>query len=204
MHFESDRPGEEENAEFDDEVEAALASLGAFVTPVTDAASRVQDVAQRAKDEAAVRQAREGGKEEESRDLRTRLAAMTIPERLITAMTGDGADRALLIFDPNAMISRTVLQNPQLSEKEVEVFVKSPNLSQEILRIISTNREWMANYSIKRSLVFNPKAPADITLKFVKHMMFGDLKLIAKSKNVPSNVVKVAQKMVADKAKANP
>jgi hypothetical protein len=129
-----------------------------------------------------------------------RLATMTVVERLTLALKGGREERAALIRDPNKMVSRAVLQSPRLTDQEVENFSAMANLSDEILRTISLNRNFIKNYAIIRNLVNNPKTPMDISMGLLKRLITTDLKKLAMNKNVPETVRTMATKMIRQKA----
>ena len=76
---------------------------------------------------------------------------MGFTERLKAAMKGTREMRAILIRDPNKMIAAAVLSSPKLTEPEVEAFARMANVSEEVLRIIGSNRAWTKNYGVVSS-----------------------------------------------------
>ena len=78
--------------------------------------------------------------------------------------------RAVLIRDPNKLVSVSVLSSPKLTESEVENFSKLANVSEEVLRIIGSNRGWTKNYGVIAALTRNPKTPLGISMKFVQRL----------------------------------
>jgi hypothetical protein len=89
---------------------------------------------------------------------------MGFSQRLKAAVKGSRELRAMLIRDPNKMISASVLSSPKLTENEVEAFSKMANVSEDILRIIASNRRWMKNYGVVVGLCRNPKTPLAMSL----------------------------------------
>ena len=59
------------------------------------------------------------------------------------AMMGDKEWRLLLIKDTNKLVSTAVLKNPRLTDPEVLAIAKSIELSEEIIRLICMNKEWI-------------------------------------------------------------
>jgi len=86
----------------------------------------------------------EGGREAVDQ----RIAKMSFPQRLKAAVKGTREMRAILVRDPNKMISAGVLSSPKLTENEVESFARMANVSEDVLRIIGSNRAWMKNYGV--------------------------------------------------------
>ena len=113
-----------------------------------------------------------------------RLAQLNVAERLKCAMKGTKEERAVLIRDPNKLVSVSVLSSPKLSESEVESFSKMANVSEEVLRIIGMSRGWTKNYGVVVGLTKNPKTPLAISMKFVQRLNDRDLKMIALDRNL--------------------
>lgn len=113
-----------------------------------------------------------------------RLSLLGVADRMKAAMKGSKEERAVLIRDPNKLVSVSVLSSPKLTESEVESFAKMANLSEEVLRIIGTNRAWTKNYGVLAALTKNPKTPLGVSLNFVQRLNERDLKLIAMDRNL--------------------
>ena len=137
-------------------------------------------------------------KEDEERALRFRLADMTIPQKIKLALFGDATCRALLISDPNKVISLAVLRNSKINPGEAEDFAKNANLSDQVLRDIAANSTWTRSYKLKLNLVMNPKTPQDVSLRWLKHLNAFDLKRVSKSRNIPQLITSTARKIVAE------
>jgi len=131
-------------------------------------------------------------------DIRTLISKMRLPEKVKLAMFGNSTARGLLIRDANKMVQLFVLKNPKLTLKEIEDFSKNPNLSDQVLRHISSVQAWVKSYTVKLHLVINPKTPGDLSLKWLKFLNTPDLKNIARSKNLPQIVTVAAKKRLSD------
>jgi hypothetical protein len=113
-----------------------------------------------------------------------RLAMLTVSDRMRAAMKGTKEERAILVRDPNKLVSVSVLSSPKLSESEVENFSKMANVSEEVLRIIGMNRNWIKNYGVIAGLTKNPKTPLAVSMRFVQRLTDRDLKAIAMDRNI--------------------
>ena len=104
---------------------------------------------------------KEGGEEEAADEgsLLQRIAAMTVAQRVIRAMKGSREERAILIRDPNKLVSAAVLSSPKLTDTEVESIARMANVSEDVLRIIGRTRAWMTSYAVTLALATNPKTP---------------------------------------------
>ena len=105
--------------------------------------------------------------EDDEKSAMQRLSEMTVPQKMSRATKGTREERAILIRDPNKLISVSVLSSPKLTDSEVEAIAKMSSVSDEILRIISTNRNWMKNYVVVSALARNPKTPLPISMNLL-------------------------------------
>jgi len=137
------------------------------------------------------------GDENEDRETATqKLAKMGFSERLKAAVKGSREMRAMLIRDPNKMISAAVLSSPKLSEPEVESFAKMASLSDEVLRVIASNRAWTKNYNIVLGLTRNPKTPLALSLNFLARLTSRDLAQVSVDRNVAEPLRIAARKKI--------
>jgi len=74
-----------------------------------------------------------------------RLTSLGVAERMKAAMKGSKEERAILIRDPNKLVSTSVLSSPKITESEIENFAKTGSVSEDVLRIIAMNRAWTKN-----------------------------------------------------------
>ena len=136
--------------------------------------------------------------DESSEDIRVQIGKMSVPEKVKVALLGNSTCRQLLIRDPNRMVQLIVLQNPRMTPGEIEEFSKNANLSDAVLRAIADNKNHVKSYTVKVHLVMNPKTPIDVSLKWLPHLRVGELRKIAKSKNLPQVIATAARKRVED------
>lgn len=135
---------------------------------------------------------------EHAKDIRILIAAMSLPQKIKTALYGNATCRLILIRDANKVIQICVLKNPKLTLPEVEDFAKSTHISDLILRTIANSSVWMRSYHLKYNIVTNPKTPGDIALKWLRHLNVPELRRISKSKNVPQVIAISAKKRLND------
>jgi hypothetical protein len=126
-----------------------------------------------------------------------RLASMNIVARMQAAMKGTREERAVLIRDPNKLISVAVLSSPKLAETEVEAFAKMANVSEEVLRIIGSTRAWIKNYGVVSALTRNPKTPLAVSLNLVQRLNDRDLKLLAFDRNMQEPLKLAVRKRIS-------
>jgi hypothetical protein len=134
--------------------------------------------------------------EEARQSISQQVAKMGFSARLKAAVKGSREMRALLIRDPNKMISASVLSSPKLTENEVEAFAKMANLSEDVLRIIASNRRWMKNYGVVVGLCRNPKTPLAMSLNNMNRLTDRDLQMLSIDRNVPEPLRVAARKKI--------
>jgi hypothetical protein len=140
------------------------------------------------------------GDENEDRETATqRISKMSFSGRLKAAVKGTREMRTILVRDPNKMISSAVLSSPKLAEPEIEAFAKMTNVSEDVLRIIASNRAWMKNYQILLSLVKNPKTPLGMSMTMIQRLNDRDLAQLSVDRNVPEALRISARKKVVAK-----
>lgn len=146
---------------------------------------------------------REDIEEKEVRDkkinLFVRIQRMNVSEKIQLALRGNREVRSILVRDSNKEVAMSVLENPKITETEVELIAQSRNVSEEILRTVAKNREWVSNYGIVNSLVNNPKTPVGISLSLINVLKNKDLQFIEKSKGIPSVLRETAKRLLSQR-----
>jgi hypothetical protein len=148
--------------------------------------------------EASGMQAEEGDDEADHQSITQRLSLLGVGGRMKAAMKGTKSERAILIRDPNKLVSAAVLSSPKLTESEVENFAKLANVSEEILRTIGMNRAWIKNYGVIAALTRNPKTPLAVSMRFVQRLTDRDLKMIALDRNLQEPLKLMVRKRLTE------
>ena len=134
-----------------------------------------------------------------------RLYRQNTAQKMISALKGTREDRAILVRDPNRLVSSAVLGSPKLTDVEIESFAGMKSLSDEVLRRIGNHKEWTKRYGVIANLVKNPRTPLGISIGLVSRLNPRDIKGLAVDRNVPEVIRKQAQKFLkggsADKKK---
>jgi hypothetical protein len=140
----------------------------------------------------------EAASDEQARaSLIQQLANMGFTDRLKAAMKGSREMRSILIRDPNKMIAAAVLSSPKLSDAEIEGFSRMANVSEEVLRVIGSNRAWTKNYNVVIGLAKNPKTPIALSLNLMSRLNDRDVGALATDRNVPEPIRQAARRKVA-------
>ena len=126
-----------------------------------------------------------------------RLSQMGFTDRLKAAMKGTKEMRAILIRDPNKMISAAVLSSPKVTEQEAASFARMASLSEDVLRAIGSNRAWLKNYNLVVALTKNPKTPLAMSMQLMNRLTGKDLAKLGVDRNVPEALRISSRKKVA-------
>jgi hypothetical protein len=131
-----------------------------------------------------------------------RLNKMRVVERIALALKGNREERMALIRDRNKLVQRAVIQSPRITDADIESYSAMATLTDEILRLIASNRQFIKNYGVVRNLVNNPKTPLDVSLGLMKRLNITDIKRLTMNKNVPETLRTLASKMVRQQKQA--
>jgi len=127
--------------------------------------------------------------------------SMGVSEKIKMALTGDKEWRSILVKEPNKLVCGSVIKNPRITEAEILNLVKTGIQSDEIMRLICANREWVKNYQIRKALAVNNKTPLPNALRYISTLTEKDVAVIAKSKNVSSVISTQARRILLQKQK---
>jgi hypothetical protein len=129
-----------------------------------------------------------------------RIAQMTNAQKIRTAMVGSAAERLLLLRDSNRLVASAAIRSPQIQEPEVVRVSASRMVSEEVLKQISLNKDWVKNYQIKLNLVMNPRTPFGMAARLVPYLRESELKSISRSKNVTGPISQAAKQQLNRKS----
>lgn len=117
-----------------------------------------------------------------------RLMRMGIKDRVLMAMKGNREARNILIRDPNRVVAQAVIQNPRITEQEIEKIAAMRTAPEDVLRQIAINRNLARNYTIVHNLARNPRTPFANAINILARLHLHDLAAIAKNRNVSDAV----------------
>ena len=124
------------------------------------------------------------------------IEVMTVPQKVRMALTGSATARAILIKDGKQIVSLSVLNNPQISEKEIAAFAKNKAIPEGVIQSICRNREWTKSPMIQMSLIQHPKTPAAAVNRWIRSLHKNQLKMLAKSRDVSGHVNRMAKNVL--------
>ena len=143
----------------------------------------------------------DGAVEEEELNLSKYQQALElgVAEKIKIAMSGDKEWRTIFLKDSNKLVSTAAMKNPRITDGEVLAVAKNKSSNDELIRLITLNKEWVKNYEIKKALIMHPKTPLPKALRYMTVLTEKDIKHLAKSRGVSQVLVNNARRMLFGK-----
>ncbi len=136
----------------------------------------------------------EQAEDPEIRTAYRRILGLSPMQKAMLAMKGGRSERMILVRDTNRVVALSVLRNARMTEQDVEEIARLRNVCEEVLRTLGTTREWAGRYPVMAALARNPRTPQGIGLNFVSRLTVHDLKDLARDRNVPDLIRRMAKK----------
>lgn len=124
-----------------------------------------------------------------------RIMKMGMKDRVKLAMKGDREARNILIRDPNRIVAQAVVQNPRITEQEIEKIAAMRSVPEDILRKIANDRQWSRSYMIVHNLARNPRTPVASTMNILSRLQLRDLAALSKNKNISDAIRRQALRL---------
>lgn len=124
-----------------------------------------------------------------------RVMMMNVKDRVKLARKGDRETRGILIRDSNKLVATAVINNPRVTDQEVEAIAAMRTVSDEVLRLISMNRQWARSYTITHNLARNPRTPIGTAMSVLTRLRVKDLEVLGKSRNISETVRRQAYRL---------
>jgi hypothetical protein len=112
------------------------------------------------------------------------------------ARTATGDELNALIYHPAAVVLAALLDNPALDETKLGLLLARKDIPGEILEEIGARKALMKSYSVKKALLFHPKAPRLVALRSLKDLYLMDLVQFALSPAVSQELKRYAEEQV--------
>ena len=123
-----------------------------------------------------------------------KILTLNVAQKAILAMRGGREERIILVRDTNKIVALGVLRNGRITEEDIEFIARMRSVSDEVLRQIGQNRDWLKSYLVVTALVNNPRTPPGVSTNLVARMQNQDLKRIAGNHDVPELIRRMAKR----------
>lgn len=124
-----------------------------------------------------------------------KIMFMNTKDRMKLAMKGDREARSILIRDSNKVVCSAVVNNPRITEQEIENVASMRTVADEVLRLIAMNRSWARSYPIIHNLARNPRTPIPTVMNILPRIRTKDLLNLTQNRNVSEAVRRQAYRL---------
>jgi regulator of extracellular matrix RemA (YlzA/DUF370 family) len=124
-----------------------------------------------------------------------RIMFMNTRDRMKLAMKGDREARGILIRDSNKVVCSAVVNNPRITEQEIENISAMRTVLAEVLRVIALNRSWARSYPIIHNLTRNPRSPIPTVVNLLPRIRTKDLQGLTQNRNISEAVRRQAYRL---------
>jgi hypothetical protein len=126
-----------------------------------------------------------------------RIMLMKVKDRMKLGMKGDREARSILIRDPNKIVAQAVINNPRITDQEVEGIAAMRTVAADVLRLIAMNRNWARQYPIIHNIARNPRTPLPTAMSILPRLHARELKALGQNRNVSDAVRRQALRLSA-------
>lgn len=124
---------------------------------------------------------------------------ITLGQRRALAMSLDRTVIERLMFDPDPMVIRQLLQNPRMTLfMVVRIAARRPTKPPVLMEIFHSPR-WIVHYDVKVTLARNPYTPPDISLRLLSALRVQDLLEVAADTALLADIRQVARDLVQNR-----
>ena len=131
-----------------------------------------------------------------------KILTMNVPEKIKTALVGTREDRSILIRDTTKLVSEAVLESPKLTPDEIRGFIRLKSLSENLVRKIAMNKDWMKDGVVMMAVVKHPRTPNALMTGLLVRVPEKPLAKLAKDKEVSEIVRRTVRRFISAKEAA--
>jgi hypothetical protein len=118
----------------------------------------------------------------------SRLASVTLGERITLARRASGYVAAALLADKEKRVWQTALENSRLTEAAVAAVLVRSKTTQALVEAVCRHPKWSLRQEIRLALLRNEKTPLARALEFARTLPPAQLRDILRSSRLPQRV----------------
>jgi hypothetical protein len=118
----------------------------------------------------------------------TRLASVTLGERISLARRGSESVAAALLLDKETRVWQTALDNSRLTEAAVVKALLRPSASAALVEAVCHHAKWSPRHEVRMALLRSEKTPLARALEFARILPPAQLRDILHSSRLPEKV----------------
>ncbi len=123
------------------------------------------------------------------------ISGLKMGDKIKLAYKGNKTVREVLIRDTNKVVACAVVKSGRLTENEVVAIASNRAVAEDVIRELARVKENLRMYPVKVALCTNPKTPVPVAMRLISSLHVGDLKSLARNRNVSSAVFTAATKL---------
>ncbi len=132
--------------------------------------------------------------------LHIKIGQASIAQKIRMAMLAtSSAELQLLARDSNRLVANSAVKSPKLKEPDAVLLSASRSVHEDVLRHLAMSRDFSRNYQVKYNLVTNPRTPFTFASRLIPLLRDSDLRMLGRSKNVPSSVGQAVRQQLSRK-----
>jgi hypothetical protein len=118
----------------------------------------------------------------------SRLAAMTLGERIALARRSSATVAAALLLDKEPRVSETALGNSRITESAIVKALARPAATAGFVHAVCHHPKWSARPEIRIALLRNPHTPLARALEFARHLPPPPVRDLLHASRVPERI----------------
>jgi hypothetical protein len=130
------------------------------------------------------------------RNLHDRVRELELGERDVLARQGSLPERVALERRYGSSVWEGLLHNPQITPREVLRMAKSTSLPTTLVNLLVANRAWLADGSINRALLENPRVSGTHVDRVLRALPQAELVRVAEQTSVRMQVRQAAKRLI--------
>ena len=124
----------------------------------------------------------------------SRLASITLGERIALARRSSAMVAAALLLDQEPRVWQTALQNPRLTESALVKAVLRPAATPAFVEALCQHGKWSVRPEVRAALLGNQHTPLACALEFARHFPPAQLRDILHASRLPEKIKAHIQK----------
>lgn len=183
-------------------MEEVEGKMGEFAELLNNAMSEMNDVDLTAFGDSEAQQVAEE-KDDEKRFMSKQvlIGQMKISEKVRLATIGSKEERMLLLKDSNRLVYTAALMSPKMQQEDLKALAGNKNMPGDIIAYIANKKELLRDYTVVKSLAFNPKTQLRTGVRLLNFLRDNDVKMLTRSRNVSPQLVRMAKAHLRKKGK---
>lgn len=130
----------------------------------------------------------------------SKIARMSISQKIRLATVGSRNEINILVKDPNPLVHSAACKSPRVKYPDIRSWAKNKAIPDAVVKSIAENKEHTKKREIKYLLCMNPKTPLASAIRFMNFLTPKELKKIASDRNIPMQLRRQAKTLTTKRS----